>query len=264
MGNTATNIITFDEIRTFAKAAFGECAVTKPADGVFTVVAQLEIGSTSGSTTYVAASSSAIDFGAQVRVYGSSTFTAGVVSATGSPFAGATLSFSGAEADTPGQGEFFSLFSASSSAGLSNPDTPDGRLELYDTIVLHKTAGSTSNAVSAVFEGQVDAKRTSFENWNSVEFRNATNTLNDLVFTNMGKGFFPAVSQGASSTFDTIKARVITSGGLYASTTPNDAATSTSAFTITALAISEIVDLKDIRLFNYDATTTLINSTFDT
>ena len=139
MGDAAGNMITFDAIRTFAKAAFGECAVTKPADGVFTVLAQLEIGSTSGSTTYVAASSSAIDFGAQVRVYGSSTFTAGTLSATGSPFAGATLSFSGAEVTATGQGEFFSLFNSSSS-----PDIPDGKLELYDTIVLHKSAGSTS------------------------------------------------------------------------------------------------------------------------
>ena len=140
MGTVASRAITFDDIRLFAAAVFGECAVTKPAEGTFTVLSQLEIGSSTATTTYVAASSSAIDFGAQLRIYASSTFTSGTLSATGSPFAGSTLSFSGAEVSAIGQGEFFSLFDA---ADVN--DIPDGRIELFDSIVLHKTAGSTSS-----------------------------------------------------------------------------------------------------------------------
>ncbi|MBI2047709.1 MAG: hypothetical protein HYT27_01080, partial [Parcubacteria group bacterium] len=53
MGATSTDPITFDKIREFGKAAYGECAVTNPASGSFAVISQFNIGTTTASTTYV-------------------------------------------------------------------------------------------------------------------------------------------------------------------------------------------------------------------
>src|SRR3989338_1920100 len=247
-GNTEATAITFDEIRQFGKAAYGECAIKSPATGAFAVISKLEIGTTTASTTFVKTSSESIDFGFQTVLYASSTFISGEVSATGSPFAGSTLSFSGGAAVNLDEGELFTR-------GVSG-DAPPSVLKLFDSIVLHKEIASTSPAVTPNIFGQMEANRTSFENWFQIKLKNATNTVQDSVFTNMGAGFLPFVDQGASSTFDTIKPRKITSGGLYA--------TSTASFRIDNLAITDIDDGKHIRVFNYNnATTTLVNSTFD-
>src|SRR3989338_4393881 len=248
-GISEATAISFTQIQELAAFAFGSCAVTKPAEGTFAVLGFMNIGSTTASTTFIKTSSEAIDFGKQVRVYASSTFISGEVSATGSPFAGSTISFSGTDATAEGAGQI-TTFGESGSA-------PSATLKLFDTVILHKTAATTTpdNPRDLYWSGQVEARRTSFENLQTIRLRNATNTIQDVVYTNMYRGFFVEADQGASSTFTTIKSRRVITGGLYASSTAN--------FTITNMDISDIDDENHIRLFNYDATTTLINSTFD-
>src|SRR3989338_9033059 len=87
MGNTADNAITFDQIRTFAKFAYGECAIEGSTAGAFIFVSQFNIGSSTASTTYVKTSSESVDFGFQTTVYPQATFIAGQLSATGTPYA---------------------------------------------------------------------------------------------------------------------------------------------------------------------------------
>ncbi|MDP3999075.1 MAG: carboxypeptidase-like regulatory domain-containing protein, partial [bacterium] len=255
-GISEATAITFDQIRDFAAFAFGECAVTEPVEGgTYSVLGFMNIGSTTASTTFVKTSSQSIDFAKQLRMYASSTFISGEVSATGSPFAGSTISFSGEDATTFGEGELFML--ATSTAQPLVPGVPAAKLKLFDTIILHKTAATTipDNPRDLYWNGQVEANRTSFENWNTIRLLNATNTITDVVFTNMFRGFFPEADQGASTTFETIKSRRNLEGGLYASSTAN--------FEIKDFAASDIDDGKHIRVFDYNATTTLINSTFD-
>ncbi|MDO8733523.1 MAG: hypothetical protein Q7L55_13295, partial [Actinomycetota bacterium] len=255
MGTTEANAITFEQIAEFAKAANGACAATNPAAGTFAVIGKLNIGSTTASTTFVKTTSESIDFARQLKLYASSTFISGQVSATGSPFGGSTISFSGTDATSINEGEFYIL--ATSTAQPLVPGVPPATLKLFDSIVLHKAPSTTTPDAprDLYWNGTVEARRTSFENWQAVRFLNATNTLVDVVFANQFRGFFPQANQGASTTFETIKSRRNIQGGLYASSSAN--------FSITEFVASDIDDGKHIRVFNYNATTTLINSTFD-
>jgi len=211
--------------------------------GTSSFLADITINFFQNRSTFLTATSTSVDFGKQLVLEKGATFTGGDTSPTTSlPFAGSTFSFSGTDATAEEQGEFFTK------AGST--------LNVLDSLVLHKTSGDSSNPFINYWNGEVEAKRSSFENWHQIRFLSATNTLDDVVFTNMGTGFFPAANQ-ASTTFTSIKSRFISSGGLYA--------TSSANFTITGLEIGEVADENHIRLFNYDnATATLINSVFDT
>ena len=210
IGTSATTSITFSQIAEFAKAANGACAMTNPAAGTFAVIGKLNIGSTTASTTYVKTTSESVDFARQIKMYASSTFTSGEVSATGSPFGGSTISFSGTDATNIGEGEFYIL--ATSTAQPTVPGVPAATLKLFDSIVLHKAPSTTTPDAprDLYWNGQVEARRTSFENWQAIRFLNATNTLVDVVFANMYRGFFPEANQGASTTLRSrVKARSI-------------------------------------------------------
>jgi hypothetical protein len=242
MGYSTSTAITFSQIKAFAKAAYGSCAVTSPAAGSFAVLSKLDIGN-GVTTTYVKTFSESIDFGMQLKIKGGATLISGLITASGSPYSGSTLSVSGNDASsTYGQGQVYMEAVTSS-------------LELYDSVFLNKyTTSSYDNAWALFWNGSVTAKRSSLENWWTVRFGSATNTLQDIVLTNVGEGLYISANQGASSTLETINARKTTEGGLYA--------TGTAGFTITDLNISE-TGQQDVKVYNFNATSSLVNSTLD-
>jgi hypothetical protein len=178
MGSSSTDPITFENIYEFGQAVRGACAVTKPAAGTYSILTNLYIASSS-ITTYVKTTGESVDFGKQLRVRDQGHLISGELTAEGNPYAGSTLSCSGTSTDPGGQ---FYLMSGS-------------EFQFYDSFLLHKkTPTSTDPSFSLDWEGEVTAKRSSLENWWNIRFLSATNTLEDIVITNVGQGFYPATA----------------------------------------------------------------------
>jgi len=114
-------------------------------------------------------------------------------------------------------------------------------LQIYDSLLTHTTSPNQSelDPWSLYWNGQVTAKRSSFERWWTIRFANPENNLEDIVLTNIGQGFYPTTTQ--TGTITTIKPRTITEEGVYFYGNVN--------VTITNLEISETTG-DDIRVIN--------------
>src|SRR3989344_7589989 len=200
IGNSSNNPITFEWIYQFGRYKRGACAVSKPATGSYAISTKLVIGNTSSlfNTTYVKTFGESVDFAKQVNVTEKAYLVIGLLTAGGSPYAGSTVSSSGTDATGLEQGQIHLL---------------DGSfLEIYDSFIIHKTNANNSNQWKLYWNGKVTAKRSSFESWWTIRFLNANNSLEDIVFTNVEEGFYPAITQ--VGTLNTIKARKVNSGGV--------------------------------------------------
>ena len=237
MGTNNSDPITFQKIFEFGRAVRGICAVTNPATGSYAVLSRLEFGNATSllnNITYVKTSGESIDFGKQLQLNFNSTFTAGLLSPKGNPYAGSTLSFSGEDATDNNEGEMYTKVNSS--------------FNLYDSIVSHKNEKQNTNPFKFFIYGDMAAKRTSFENIWYMTFREGDNLdFEDIVFTDMGIGLFPYDS---STGFNTIYIRFINESGLYLTNGIN--------ITITIIEIAESTN--DIKIFNYTGTTNLVNS----
>ncbi|MCH8003655.1 MAG: hypothetical protein IH934_03400 [Nanoarchaeota archaeon] len=236
MGLNESNATTFEHIFEFGKAVRGVCAVQKPAAGIYIILSKLDIGNTSSplNRTFLKTAGESVDFGKQVQLKFNSTFIAGELTDEGSPFAGSTLSFSGTDANETNQGQLFTL----------NGST----LDLRDSFLLHKLTANDSTIFRLFWNGRVIAKRSSLESWFTIRFVNQNNSLEDIVITNVGEGFYPAITQ--FGILDTIKSRKVTTAGLILAYESNA--------TIIALEISEVVN--DIKVINYTGITNLVNA----
>ncbi|MBN4049230.1 hypothetical protein JYT91_01290, partial [archaeon AH-315-M20] len=236
MGQNESNATTFEHIFEFGKAVRGICAVQKPATGSYVILSKLDIGNTSSplNRTFLKTAGESIDFGKQVQLKFNATFISGELTDEGSPFAGSTLSFSGTDANETNQGQLFTL----------NGST----LDLRDSFLLHKLSANDSTIFRLFWNGRVVAKRSSLESWYTIRFVDQNNSLEDIVITNVGEGFYPAITQ--FGTLDTIKSRKVTTAGLILAYDSNA--------TIKSLEVSEVVN--DIKVINYTGIANLINA----
>jgi hypothetical protein len=236
MGSNEGDAITFQQIYEFGRAKRGVCAITNPASGSYVVLSRLEFGNITDSlnTTFVKTIGESISFTKQIQLNFNSTFIAGSLSSEGSPFAGSTLSFSGVDAVDSNQGEFYTL--------------SDSELRLYDTGVSHTVTANDSNPFGLYWNGEVKAKSSTLQNWYTIRLLGGNNSLEDIIFTDMGEGFYPATTQ--SGTLTTIKSRNIDTEGLFLFGDTN--------VTVTDLQISETAG-DDIRVQNYTGIANLLN-----
>ena len=238
MGYDSNNPITFDNIYEFGRAARGTCAVSKPAAGSYAVLTNLHIGNVSSdlNKTYVKTTGESVDFSKQVKLNANTYLISGLLTSEGNPYAGSTLSFAGTSGINSGEGLLYTLNGSS--------------LEFYDSSIKHKTAPNQSalEPWSLYWNGQAVIKSSNFQKWWTIRFANSNNSLNDVTFTDMGQGFYPAITQ--IGLIDLIKSRKITEEGMYF--------VSDADITIEDLQISE-VNGSNIRVLNYTGTANLLN-----
>ncbi|HIG94414.1 MAG TPA: hypothetical protein HA283_04595 [Nanoarchaeota archaeon] len=240
MGNNESNAITFEQIYEFGRAVRGICAVIKPAEGSYAVLSRLELGNVTSplNTTFVKTTGQAVDFGKQLQINFNATLISGQLSQEGSPFGGSTLSFSGLDAVDANEGEFYLL------AG--------SKLKLYDSGVSHKVSSNDSNPFRLYWNGEVLIKSSTLQNWFTIRFLGNNNSLEDLIITNVGEGFYPAVSQVGN--LNSITARKTLEDGIYFFNDTN--------ITIVNLEVSE-TNGSDIKVLNYTGNAILLNPTLD-
>jgi len=238
MGSNSSVPITFANLFEFGRAKRGICAVTNPASGSYAVLTNLDVGNTTSelNLTYLKTSGESISFNKQVKLNTNSHFTSGLLSNETNPYSASTLSFSGTTNVSSEEGLLYML--------------PGSYLEFYDSLLTHTISPNQSNLNpwSLYWNGQVTAKRSSFENWWTIRFRNSNNTLEDIVMTNIGQGFYPTITQVGN--LNTIKPRKITQEGVYFY---ND-----TEITIEGLEITE-TEGEDISVINYTGIATLLN-----
>ncbi|MBS3150816.1 hypothetical protein J4443_00345, partial [Candidatus Woesearchaeota archaeon] len=236
MGENENNPISFENIYEFGKAVRGTCAVNKPATGTYAILSRLEMGNTSdpSNVTYANSSGESIDFGKQLVINENATFIVGQLSSEGNPFSGSTLSFSGVNSTNDSQGEFF----------MKN----ESELRLYDSFVIHKQDANDSPQWQLYWNGNVRAKRSSFEKWWAIRFLGQNNSLEDIVITDVGQGFYPDTTQ--QGTLNTIKSRKTVEEGIFF--------TYGSDVNITNLEIAE-TNGSNIRVINYTGNAELLN-----
>ena len=235
MGNNESNPITFERIFEFGQAVRGICAVTKPASGSYAILSRLELGNTSDplNTTFVETTGESLSFGKQLQLNFNATLISGRLTTVGSPFTGSKLSFSGLDATDSEEGQFF----------LTN----GSELRLYDSGVSHTVDANSSEPFRIYWNGNVKSKSSTLQNWYTIRFAGANNSLEDVILTNLGEGFYPAKTQ--IGTLNIIKSRNIDTGGLVLKEDSNT--------TITALEIAEATN--DILVINYTGTANLLN-----
>src|SRR3989339_711158 len=240
MGNNESNAITFEQIYEFGRAVRGICAVIKPAEGSYAVLSRLELGNVTSplNTTFVKTTGQAVDFGKQLQINFNATLISGQLSQEGSPFGGSTLSFSGLDVVDANEGEFYLL------AG--------SKLKLYDSGVSHKVSANNSNPFRLYWNGEVLVKSSTLQNWFTIRFLFNNNSLEDLIITNVGEGFYPAVSQVGN--LNSITARKTLEDGIYFFNDTN--------ITIVNLEVSE-TNGSDIKVLNYTGNAILLNPTLD-
>src|SRR3989304_5816768 len=245
MGSNESNAITFEKIYQFGRGARGVWAITNPSSGSYSVLSRLEFGNLTDSlnTTFVRTIGESISFAKQVQLNFNSTLISGNLTSGGSPFAGSTLSFSGLDATDNSEGELY-LINGS-------------ELRLYNTGISHTITANNSNPFRLYWNGNVIVKSSTLQNWFTIRFLGINNSLNDLILTNMGEGFFPAATQ--IGTLTTVRPSGITTGGLMLFT-ENTSLTEPNV-TITGLQIAEATN--DILIQNYTGTTNLINPTLN-
>ncbi len=237
IGSNESDPITFEHIFQFGKAKYGSCAVTNPASGTYAVLVPLDIGNTTSelNTTYVKTSGQSVDFAKQVRMLPNARLISGLLSEDENPYSGSTLSFSGVDTwNVSEEGQLYLL--------------NDSYLELYDSFLLHKLIVNESNYSMLYWWGDIIAKRSSFENWWTIRFLSDNNTLEDIVITNVGEGFYPAINQ--TGTLDTIKSRKTEEEGVYFAYGVD--------VNITDLTITE-TNGSHVRVLNYTGTANLLN-----
>ena len=182
-GNNESNAITFEKIYEFGQAVRGVCAVTKPASGSYAIASRLELGNLSSplNTTFVKTTGESLSFSKQVQLNFNATLISGSLTTGQSPFAGSKLSFSGLDATYLNEGQFY----------LRN----DSGLRLYDSGVSHTVTANNSNPFRLYWNGNVKAKSSTMQNWYTIRFAGANNSLEDVILTDMGEGFYPAATQ---------------------------------------------------------------------
>ncbi|MFH1801758.1 MAG: hypothetical protein ABH804_02925 [archaeon] len=235
MGNNESSPIIFERIFEFGQAARGICAVTKPASGTYAVLSRLELGNVTDAlnTTFVKTTGESISFSKQIQLNFNATLISGQLTSGGSPFAGSTLSFSGLDATDSEEGQFY---------------LKDGsKLRLYNTGVSHTIDANNSAPFRLYWNGDTIAKASTLQNWYTVRFLGSNNTIDNLILTNMGEGFFPASTQ--VGTLTNIKPSGIQTGGLVLEGDSN--------VIITGLEIAESGN--DVLIISYNGTTNLIN-----
>jgi hypothetical protein len=245
MGNNESNPITFQEIFEFGQAVRGVCAVTNPSSGSYAILSRLELGNTTDSlnTTFVRTIGESLSFSKQLQLNFNSTFISGNLTSGGSPFAGSTLSFSGLDATDNEEGQLY-LINGS-------------ELRLYDTGISHTIDANDSNPFRLYWNGDVKLKSSTLQNWYTIRFVGTNNSLEDLILTNMGEGFFPASTQ--EGTLTRIRPSGIDTGGLVLFT-ENTSLTEPNV-TIINLQVTEATN--DILIQNYTGTADLINPTLN-
>ncbi|GIU68388.1 MAG: hypothetical protein KatS3mg001_238 [Candidatus Pacearchaeota archaeon] len=236
MGNNESNPITFKNIFEFGQAVRGVCAVTNPSSGSYVILSRLELGNVTDplNTTFVKTTGESLSFNKQLQLNFNATLISGQLTQGGSPFGGSTLSFSGLDAVNQEEGEFYLK--------------PGSKLRLYDTGVLHTITANNSNPFRLYWNGDVIAKASTLQNWYTIRFLGSNNTIDNLILTNMGEGFFPAATQIGVLT--NIRPSGIQKGGLMLEGNANS--------TITSLEVQEATN--DILVQNYTGTTNLINA----
>src|SRR3989338_420617 len=238
-GNNESNAITFEEIYEFGQVARGVCAVTKPASGSYAIASRLELGNIYSplNATFVKTTGESLSFSKQVQLNFNATLISGSLTAENSPFAGSTLSFSGLDANDSNEGQLYLIGGS--------------ELRLYDSGVSHTVSANNSDPFRLFWNGNVKAKSSTLQNWYTIRFAGANNSLEDVILTDMGEGFYPAATQ--VGTLDIIKSRSIDTGALVSDGNSNA--------TITALDISEAAD--DILVIDYNGTANLLNPTLN-
>ncbi|MDP3026282.1 MAG: hypothetical protein Q8N63_01130, partial [Nanoarchaeota archaeon] len=238
MGNSSSNPITFEHIYRFGKAKRGICAVTKPAEGSYAILTNLYIGNITSALniTYVKTTGESVDFSKQVKLNANARLISGLLTSEGNPYAGSTLSFAGTSGINPEEGLLYTL--------------PQSYLEFYDSSVKHKTSPNQSalEPWSLYWNGYATIKSSNFQKWWTIRFLSQNNSLNDVTFTDIGQGFYPAISQ--VGTINLIKSRKVIEEGVYFVNNVD--------VTIDNLQISEVSG-SNIRVLNYTGTANLLN-----